>query len=105
MARKWKDVRAEAVETGLVEEHRVAKHRKMLDGEAQAYRLAQVRKAHDLSQTELAKAMKVSQSRVSKIERGELARSELGTLESYVEALGGELKVIADFGDEQLKIS
>lgn len=37
----------------------------------------------------------------SKIERGEvkLSRSELGTLESYVAAIGGMLHVVADFGD------
>lgn len=30
--------------------------------------------------------------------------SELGTLRSYVEALGGSLRVVADFGDVSLTI-
>jgi hypothetical protein len=48
--------------------------------------------------------MKVSQARVSKIERGDLAHTELGTLAAYVEALGGELRVVADFGSESITV-
>jgi predicted XRE-type DNA-binding protein len=48
--------------------------------------------------------MHVPQVRVSNIERGELRRSELGTLQSYVEALGGHLRVIAEFGDHTITI-
>jgi predicted XRE-type DNA-binding protein len=48
--------------------------------------------------------MHVSQARVSTIERGELSRTELGTLQAYVEALGGHLKIVADFGDEALVV-
>jgi hypothetical protein len=48
--------------------------------------------------------MHVSQARVSNIERGELSRTELGTLQAYVEALGGHLKIVADFGDETLVV-
>ena len=29
---------------------------------------------------------------------------ELGTLHSYVEALGGSLRIVADFGDRELTI-
>jgi hypothetical protein len=32
--------------------------------------------------------------------KGELERSEVDTLAAYVKALGGKLKIIADFGDE-----
>jgi vacuolar-type H+-ATPase catalytic subunit A/Vma1 len=41
--------------------------------------------------------MGMSQQRVSAIESG--AVSSLATLAEYIRALGGELKVIADFGD------
>jgi hypothetical protein len=44
--------------------------------------------------------MGVSQARVSRIEKGQLERSEVETLAAYVKALGGKLKIIADFGDE-----
>ena len=43
--------------------------------------------------------MHVSQARSSPIESGRLANSELGTLRSYVEALRGSLRIVADFGD------
>ena len=44
--------------------------------------------------------MGVTQARVSRIEKGQLERSEVDTLAAYVQALGGQLKIIADFGDE-----
>ena len=68
--------------------------------EARAQRLADVRKRQNATQVEVAAAMGVSQARVSRIEKGELERSEVDTLAAYVKALGGKLKIIADFGDE-----
>jgi DNA-binding XRE family transcriptional regulator len=68
--------------------------------EVRAQRLAEVRKRQNATQVEVAAAMGVSQARVSKIEKGELERSEVETLAAYVRALGGKLKIIADFGDE-----
>jgi hypothetical protein len=44
-------------------------------------------------------AMGVSQARVSRIEKGQLEKSEVETLAAYVKALGGKLKIIADFGE------
>lgn len=43
--------------------------------------------------------MGVSQARVSKLESGDLSHTELGTLQSYVAALGGELRIVAEFSD------
>lgn len=34
------------------------------------------------------------------VEKGQLERSEVDTLAAYVKALGGKLKIVADFGDE-----
>lgn len=45
--------------------------------------------------------MNVSQSRVSRIEGGDLEHAELATLRAYVQTLSGVLRVTADFGDEQ----
>ena len=70
--------------------------------EVRAYRLADVRQKHGLTQVEVAERLHVSQTAVSKIERGELARSELSTIRKYVEAVGGKLEIVADFGDERL---
>jgi hypothetical protein len=49
--------------------------------------------------------MRVSRKRVSAVERGELSRTELGTVAAYAEALGGRVEVIADFGDERLVVA
>jgi predicted XRE-type DNA-binding protein len=68
--------------------------------EARAFRLAEVRRRQHTTQVEVAKAMGVTQARVSRIEKGQLERSEVDTLAAYVQALGGKLKISADFGDE-----
>jgi hypothetical protein len=47
--------------------------------------------------------MGVSQQRVSAIESGAVA--ERATLGDYIRALGGELKVIADFGDSWRRVA
>lgn len=103
-ARNWRDVRAEAIVRGRVTEDGIARADKVHESQARAYRLRQIRESQARNQTEVAEAMHVTQSRVSRIERGDIAHTEVGTLQAYVEALGGELRVIADFGDEQLAV-
>lgn len=98
MAKNWREVRKEAVARGLVDEAKVAEHRTRALAELQAYRLADVRKAQHLTQVEVAQVMEVTQSRVSQLEKGSLEASEIGTVRKYVEALGGHLRVLADFG-------
>jgi transcriptional regulator with XRE-family HTH domain len=69
--------------------------------ESRAHRLAEVRRRQRTTQVEVAKAMGVTQARVSRIEKGQLERTEVETLAAYVRALGGKLTIVADFGDEQ----
>lgn len=69
-----------------------------------AYRLAEIRKDQGLTQAEVAGAMNVSQQQVSAVERGELSRTELGTIGAYVEALGGKIEIVANFGEERLVV-
>jgi predicted XRE-type DNA-binding protein len=105
MAKNWRELRAEAVAKGLIDDKQAAEHGSRLKGAVCARRLAEVRKAQGLSQKAIADAMHISQPRISKIERGDIANSELGTLRSYIEALGGRLRVVAGFGDEQFVVS
>jgi transcriptional regulator with XRE-family HTH domain len=53
--------------------------------------------------SEVAVRMGVSVARVSQIESGDVSTQDV--LSQFVAALGGTLKLIADFGDEQLKLS
>jgi len=57
--------------------------------------LSELRKSLDVSQEDLAKLLKVSQASVSKME----SRSDLhlSSIAAYIEALGGELELVAHF--------
>jgi len=64
--------------------------------------LAEQRTRLGLTQAQVAERMDVRQERVSAIERAEPGATEVRTLASYVEALGGRLEIIADFGGERV---
>lgn len=74
----------------------------MLD-EARGWRLAEMRKRRNLTQEQVAIRMGITTARVSQIENGDVSTQDV--LNRYIAALGGTLKLIADFGDEQLKIA
>jgi DNA-binding transcriptional regulator YiaG len=105
----WKDTKAEAAAihrrngTEISAERKAEIREEMLSA-VRAYRLAEIREEQALTQTEVARAMGTTQSNVSRFERGELGRSELATIAAYVEALGGKLRLVADFGDRQLRV-
>lgn len=106
MARNWRDVRADAVAQGRVDPDRVDAARKEMHDAVQAQRLADIRKAHGHArQSDVAELMGVSQARVSQLESGDLSHTELGTLQSYIAALGGSLRVVAEFGDNSVELS
>ncbi|MEU8000179.1 XRE family transcriptional regulator [Catellatospora sp. NPDC049111] len=71
---------------------------------SRATRLVEMRKRLGLSQAEVAERMHVRQERVSAIERAKVTTSELRTLAAYIEALGGRMEIIADFGGERLVV-
>jgi transcriptional regulator with XRE-family HTH domain len=64
--------------------------------------LHELRRARDLSQEHVAAAMSQSQSAISRLER----RSEMyiSTLRRYVQALGGELEIVARFPDGSVRL-
>ena len=88
-----------------VDREKVDAHKKGMLDEVRSYRLRELRERLDLSQVELAKRLDVSQTRVSKIEHGDIERSQLDTLRRYVEAVGGELSVEVSIGDERFLIA
>lgn len=99
-AADWKAVRAKA-ELNPAE---LAQARQRELRAQRAFRLAQVRKAQARTQAEIAREMGVSQTRVSSIERGEMSRTELGTLQAYIAAMGGTLRIVAEFEDSTVAL-
>lgn len=61
------------------------------------YRLHEVRRRRGLTRVEMASLMGVSQSRISVIERRSISVIEVGTLIAYIEAMGGTLRLTAEF--------
>jgi phage shock protein A/DNA-binding XRE family transcriptional regulator len=64
--------------------------------------LADQRTRLGFTQAEVAHRMGVRQERVSAIERAEPDATEVRTLASYIEALGGRLELIADFSGDRV---
>ena len=104
VARIWKDVRAEARAIGQFDEARIAEHHRRLRAEVRAHRLSEIRETSGLSQTDIANRLGVLQSRVSRIEQGDMDHTEIATVRAYVGVLGGEVEIVAKFGDERFTI-
>jgi len=64
--------------------------------------LAEQRTRLGLTQTELAERMGIAQDQVAAIERAAPGTTDVRTLVSYVEALGGHLELTADFGGDRV---
>jgi predicted XRE-type DNA-binding protein len=106
MARSWREIREQAIAQGRLDSARADTARREMQDTVYARRLAEIRKAHGLvRQADVATLMGVSQARVSKLESGDLSHTELGTLQSYVAALGGQLRIVADFGANSVELT
>ncbi len=62
------------------------------------HHLAQMRKQQGLTQSQVATAMGVSQVRVSRMEHGDVEKMQVESIAAYVAAIGGHLRLVADFG-------
>lgn len=96
---KWSQIRDEQIERIGREEFEAGKEQML--AEARGWRLAEIRR-RGLTQAQVAERMGVGKSRISQIERGRVSTREV--LDRYVEALGGRLSLMADFGDELLRV-
>ena len=68
-----------------------------------AMALDELRQAREMTQVHLAKILGVNQAAVSKLERR--ADMYVSTLQDFVKAMGGELKIIAKFPEGTVEIS
>jgi len=64
--------------------------------------LAEVRRALQLSQDEIAQTLQIGQGSVAKIEKR--ADMFVSTLRRFIEAMGGELEIVARFASHSVKI-
>ena len=100
-ARDWEELERELHMAGVSPEEIEAGARQLL-AMARGNQLADARKQVGLTQREVAAALGVSIARVSQIEHGEVTSFEV--IARYVEALGGRLDLVADFGDRTVRL-
>ena len=103
--KKWSDVRAKAVREGRLDEKKVQEHKARMIADERAHKLAELRSLYGLRQEDVAKRLKVSQSRVSRIEHGDVEQSQVATLRAYAKALGGDLEIAVRVGDDRIPIT
>jgi transcriptional regulator with XRE-family HTH domain len=96
MAKKWSEIRRK--HTPEVEE----RIRGKVKAAAQVMTLHQLRQARELTQVKLAEALNINQGAVSTMEK----RTDMyiSTLRNYVEAMGGSLKITAEFPEGIVEI-
>lgn len=94
----WSDVRDARLPTAG-DRQRYDAARQALHADLRAHRrtLRELRRARELTQTQLGETLGVSQAQVSRIESQ--ADVYLSTLRSYVQAMGGDLELRVVFGD------
>lgn len=82
---------------------RQARAKERADAILAAMPLQELRRARALSQQTLAKAMEISQGEVSKLEHR--TDAYISTLRSYLEAMHGRLRIIAEFPEGSYEIT
>lgn len=94
MAKKWSEVRKK-----LSPEAEERIRRKVA---ATGMMLSQIREARQLTQVKLAEALNINQGAVSTMEK----RTDMyvSTLRNYIEAMGGSLKISAEFPEGTVEI-
>lgn len=88
-----------------VDRARVEEHKERMLAEVRAYRLRELREQAGLTQAQLAERIGVGQRRVSKIEHGDLDSTKIGTIRSYLEAVGGELSIEYVMGEMRVQVT
>jgi predicted transcriptional regulator len=96
--RKWKDIRR----SGKLSEEQLARIDREVKKEVLEMTLRELRELAGKNQVELAAALEKAQSEISKIENRE--DWLLSTVRNYIEALGGELEVVARFGKKVVRL-
>lgn len=94
---RWADIKQ-----GKMSAERLARVEARADATLLEMDLKELREMAGKTQAELASLSGIAQSELSKTERRD--DHLISTVRRYVEALGGELKVIATIGDKSIKL-
>jgi DNA-binding XRE family transcriptional regulator len=100
--RKARTKSLDELEKKYLSPKQIAKLHAEVAGEILEMNLREVRKLSGVTQVQLAKATRMAQPELSRIERRE--DHLLSTLRTYIEALGGEVEVLARFDDKTVKL-
>ncbi len=95
--KKWADVRK-----GKMTDAQLAAVDRKVDLAVLTINLRELRKIAGKTQADVAVVLNTSQGQLSVTERRRDHR--VSTLKEYVKALGGELHLVADFGDRQFRL-
>lgn len=96
---RWREIKGTLPKT---RQRRVEKIKDSIRAEIIEQDLRGIREAAGKTQNQVAALLAKSQGHVSTIEAG--ADHRISTLRAYVEALGGQLEVIANFGDRRVRL-
>ena len=76
-----------------VDQREVDAYKAQMYAEIRAYHLCELREQAGLTQVQVAERIGVGQRQISKIEYDDLEITKIGTIRSYLEAIGGILSV------------
>jgi CRISPR/Cas system-associated exonuclease Cas4 (RecB family) len=95
--KQWSETRRKYLSTEQIEKNRRWAEQKTLE-----MNLREVRKLVGKTQKDVEEASVMAQSEVSQVEQRE--DHLVSTLRKFIEALGGQLDIIARFGDKTIKL-
>jgi predicted transcriptional regulator len=98
VTRTWKSVR-----TGRLTPDATARVAKRAREQIQEATLKELRHGMDFTQAEVAVAAEMTQSELSRLEKR--ADHRISTLRRYVEAMGGTIEILANFGGHRVKLT
>lgn len=94
---KWSDIMKERYSRKQIAKFRADAAKELLE-----MNLRSLREMAGKTQAQLARTTKITQAELSKAERRE--DHLISTLRRYVQALGGELRIVAEFGDKTIRL-
>lgn len=103
--KSWREVHDKLARARDADPDRKARYEELHREARHLASLSQLRRALELTQEQLAETVGLTQPAISQIEqRGRLGDLYLSTLRRYVEAMGGQLEVVAVFDDERISL-